>query len=169
MVKKNKTKKAQPELVITRVFDAPRELVWKAWTEPGIVKKWWGPKIFKAPAIEIDFRVGGKYLFCMQSDVGEEVWKKGIWSTGIYKEIVPMEKIVCTDSFADEKGNVVPATRYGMSADFPMEMLITATFKDYDKGKTEMMLRHEGMPASDIEGARQGWNESLDKLAEALK
>src|SRR5690242_8514 len=102
------------ELSITRIFDAPRSRVWKAWLDPMQVMRWWGPKVFTSPKCKIDFRVGGKYLFCMKSNSGPEIWQKGIWSTGVYKEIVPMQKIVCTDSFADEKGNVVPATHYGM-------------------------------------------------------
>jgi uncharacterized protein YndB with AHSA1/START domain len=152
-------------LVIERVFDAPRELVWKAWTEPELVMRWWGPKGFTAPAAEIDFRVGGKILFAMQSaDFNEG---RPIWSTGVYREIVPLERIVMTDSFADEDGNVVPATHYGMGSDFPLEMLVTVTFEDLDV-KTKMTLRHEGLPAGDKDDAGVGWNESFDKLAASL-
>src|ERR687887_2108984 len=151
------------ELVITRVFDAPRDRVWKAWTKPEEVKRWWGPKTFHTPVCEIDLRVGGKYLSCMRSSDG-----KDFWSTGFYREIVPREKIVATDSFADPKGNVVPATYYGMSSEIPLEMLITVTFEELD-GKTKMTLRHAGLPAGkDREGADQGWNESFDKLAASL-
>ena len=152
-------------LVIERIFDAPRELVWKAWTDPAMVMRWWGPKAFTAPAAEIDFRVGGKILFAMQSP--EFNGGESIWSTGVYREIVPLERIVMTDSFADADGNVVPATHYGMGADFPLEMLVTVTFEDLD-GKTKMTLRHEGLPAGDKDGAGVGWNESFDKLAESL-
>ena len=163
-------KSKSQELVITRIFDAPRELVWKAWTDPEHVKRWWGPKIFNCPAAQIDFRVGGKFLFCMQSDSGPEMWQKGLWSTGVYKEIVPMEKIVCTDCFADEKGNVVPASHYNMEGNFPLEMLITVTFEKYQGNKTKMTLRHAGIPAGEhFKGANVGWNESLDKLAASLK
>jgi uncharacterized protein YndB with AHSA1/START domain len=162
MPKANQSKSSE-ELVITRVFDAPRERVWKAWTDPEMLMRWWGPKHFTSPACRLDLRVGGKYLFCMRAPDG-----KDYWSTGIYKEIVPMERIVCTDSFADEQGNVVPATHYGMAADFPMEMLVTVTFEE-ENGKTKLTLRHTGMPSGpDSEGAQQGWNESLDKLAESL-
>jgi uncharacterized protein YndB with AHSA1/START domain len=74
-----------------------------------------------------------------------------------------------TDCFADENGNVVPATHYGMGSDFPLEMLVTVTFEDLG-GKTRMTLRHEGLPAGEmLEGAGTGWNESFDKLAESLK
>jgi uncharacterized protein YndB with AHSA1/START domain len=153
----------QQALVIERVFDAPRELVWKAWTEPERMKRWWGPKDYTSPSVEIDFRVGGVFLGCMRSSDGQE-----IWSTGTYREIVPLERIVSTDSFADADGNVVPATHYGMPADIPMQMLVTVTFEDLG-GKTRMVLRHEGLPAGDmLEGAGVGWNESFDKLAEIL-
>jgi len=153
-------------LVIERIFDAPRELVWKAWTEPELVMRWWGPKGFTAPAAEIDFRVGGKILFAMQSaDFNDG---RPIWSTGVYREIVPLERIVMTDSFADADGNVVPATHYGMGSEFPLEMLVTVTFEDLD-GKTKMTLRHEDLPAGEMrEGAGTGWNESFDKLADSL-
>jgi uncharacterized protein YndB with AHSA1/START domain len=152
-------------LVIERVFNAPRELVWKAWTDPEMAKRWWGPRTFTAPAAEIDFRVGGKCTMAMQSPDFNE--GRPIWSTGVYKEIVPLERIVVTDSFADEEGNVVPATHYDMPDDIPLEMLITVTFEDAGDGKTKMTLRHEGLPAGDMqEGAGTGWNESFDKLAE---
>lgn len=150
-------------LVITRVFDAPRARVWEAWTDPQRVKHWWGPKSYTTPLCKIDLRVGGVFLYCMRSPEG-----KDYWATGVYREIVPLTKIVCTDSFADEKGNVVPATYYGMNADIPREMLVTTTFEDHE-GKTKLTLTHVGLPAgADSEGARQGWSESFDKLAEVL-
>jgi uncharacterized protein YndB with AHSA1/START domain len=151
------------DLIITRVFDAPRELVWKAWTEPERVKQWWGPKTYTAPACNIDLRTGGKYLKCMRSPEGLECW-----TTGVYREIVEPERIAYTNSFADEKGNVVPATHYGMSVDFPLEVEMTVTF-DVQKGKAKITLHHAGVPAVMLELARAGWNESFDKLAESLK
>lgn len=153
------------ELVITRVFDAPRELVWRAWTEPEHMMMWWGPKEFTASVCKIDLQVGGKYLSCMkQKSDGKEYW-----STGVYKEIVPFERLVCTDSFADENGNVIPASEYGMGDEFPTEMEVIVTFDDLGE-KTKLKIRHIGMPGGEHgEMANQGWNESLDKLAETLK
>ena len=154
-----------PEFVITRVFDAPRELVWKAWTEPDRVKRWWGPRGFTAPVVKIDFRIGGKYLYCMRSPEGNEDW-----STGTFKEIVPFEKIVLVDSFADKDGNVVPASYYGMGEDFPLESLITITFEDL-KGKTRLTLKYadvSSLTPLDRHNMQMGWNESLDKLQETL-
>ncbi len=157
------TEAEEQALVITRVFDAPREAVFKAWSEPERMMRWWGPRGFTTPVCKIDFRVGGKFLNCMRSPDG-----KDYWSTGVYQEIVEPERIVCTDSFADSEGNVVPASHYGMAGDFPMEMLVTVTFEDQD-GKTKMMLRHVGLPAGENrDGANQGWNESFDKLAEEV-
>ena len=152
------------ELTITRIFDVPRNLVWKAWSEPERLMRWWGPKNFTAPVCRIDFRVGGVYLCCMRSSEGQD-----FWSTGVYREIIPNERIVCTDSFADEKGAVVPASHYGMASDFPLEMLVKVTFEDYE-GKTKMTLHHIGIPAGQMsELTTAGWNESFDKLAESLK
>lgn len=159
-----KGRRAKGELVITRIFDAPRERVWKAWTDSEQMKQWWGPKGFTTPVCKIDLRVGGAFLYCMRSPEG-----KDYWSTGVYREIDPVERIVCTDSIADEKGNVVPATHYGMSVDIPLEMVITVTFEEHE-GKTKLTLRHAGIPAgADRDGAQQGWSESFDKLAEVLE
>lgn len=154
------------ELIITRIFDAPRDKVWKAWTDPEHFKKWWGPKTFTAPVIKIDLRVGGVYHWCMRSPDGQE-----FWSTGTYREIVPIERIVYTDSFADAEGNKVPASHYGMSGDWPLELPVTVTFEEQE-GKTKLTLKHsgiDGLNATDRGNMQQGWNESFDKLAELLK
>jgi len=116
-----------------------------------------------SPYCEIDFRVGGKYLSCTRSPEGKEYW-----STGVYREIIPLKKIVYTNSFADEKGNVVPAAHYGMSADFALEMLMTVTFEEHE-GKTTLTLQYVGIPpGADRDGAYVGWNQIFDKLAEVL-
>lgn len=151
-------------LVITRTFAAPRELVWQAWTEPERLMRWWGPKDFTAPFCKADLRVGGKYLYCMRSPDGQEYW-----STGVYREIAAPSLLVCTDSFADEQGNVVPATHYGMSPDFPLELQVTVTLAE-EAGATRMTLHHVGIPPGEMsEMCAQGWNESFDKLAESLR
>lgn len=150
-------------IYIIRVFDAPLEKVWKAWTDPEIFKQWWGPKDFTAPVVKIDFRVGGSYLNSMRSPDGEEVW-----GTGVYKEIVPMERIVLTDSFADAEGNVVSASDYGMSGDWPLELKMMVNFQE-EEGKTRLTIQHSGFPDHENASmAEAGWNESLDKLVECL-
>jgi len=152
------------ELVIVRTFNAPREAVWQAWTEPERLRRWWGPKDFTAPVCTIDLRVGGTYLHCMRSPEGQEYW-----STGRYLEIDAPSLLVYTDSFADAAGNVVPATYYGMGEDFPLELLVTVTFEG-DADITLMTLRHDGIPPGETSDlCRAGWSESFDKLATSLK
>lgn len=154
------------ELTITRVFDAPREFVWKAWTEPERVKRWWGPKGFTSPVIKIDLRVGGEYLSCMRSPEGQDFWSKGI-----FREIVAPERLVMTNSFADKEGNTVPASYYGMSGDWPLEMLVTVMFEEQE-GKTKLTLKHsgiEGISDTDRDNMEQGWSQSFDKLAEYVE
>lgn len=149
----------EQDLVISRVFNAPREQVWRAFTDPELLMKWWGPKGFTCPVAKIDLRVGGKYLNCMKSPDGQE-----FWSTGVYKEIVEPERIVATDSFADDKGNQVHAEHYGMNKDFPMEMLMEFHFEE-EGDKTKFTLRHKGLPNVEmVEATRTGWSESFDKL-----
>lgn len=154
---------AAAELVITRTFTATREVVWRAWTEPDRVVRWWGPKNFTCPHCRIDLRVGGFYLSCMRSPEGQDYW-----STGIYREIVAPSRLVCTDSFADEGGKVVPASHYGMTGEWPDELLIMVTFEEQE-GRTLLTLRHRGIPAGEMrDQCAAGWNESLDKLATYL-
>ena len=151
------------ELIIEREFTSPSDLVFKAWANPEMAMKWWGPKGFTCPVCKIDFKVGGKYLNCMRSPED-----KDYWSTGVYQEIIPREKIVCNDSFADAEGNIVSSEYYGMKG-FPKELHVTITFKE-ENGKTKMTLRHLGIPSGEImDSTRKSWNESFDKLAESLK
>lgn len=154
-------------LVITRVFDAPRARVWDVWTDPEHVKKWWGPKDFTAPHAESDLREGGRYLYAMRGPAGSE-FDKDMWSGGTYKEVVPMEKIVATDHFTDEKGNPISPKDLGMPGEWPEEMIVTVTFEDTEDGKTKVTIVHEGHPAEMADMAEAGWNQSLDKFATAL-
>lgn len=161
-------------IVIERVFDAPKELVWKAWTDPEMVKKWWGPKHFYAPSIKIDLRVGGKYIFCMHGPK-DSPYDKNLYSAGIYKEIVPNEKLVVTDYFSDENGNKTNPTEHGLSTDMPGEMEVTVLFEDIGNGKTKLSIVYP-KPESEAQfeamkksGMEEGWGTSLDKLADALR
>lgn len=153
---------SRDEIVITRIFDAPRALVWKAWTHPEHLMRWWGPRHFTAPLANIDFRVGGKYLFCMRSPDGQN-----FYSTGTYTEIVEPERIVYTDSFSDAEGNVISPEQFGMG-DIPIAQSITVMFEDI-AGKTRLTLTQANIPDGEAkDNMIAGWNESLDKLAESL-
>jgi len=156
------TAERQQTLSIKRTLNLPLATVWKAWTESESFKKWWGPKEYTCPYCSIDFKVGGKYLASMKGPDGTE-----IWSTGTYKEIVPQRKIVCTDSFADSRGNIVDATYYKMPA-MPRELTITVTLEEAD-GKTRMSLQHEGIPEEMQEDCMKGWQSSFNKMESELQ
>lgn len=153
----------QDELQVERTFKAPRKLVWQHWSVPDLLRKWWGPKDFTSPEAKIDFRVGGKYLFAMRSPEGHDYY-----STGTYEEIVPLEKIVLTDSFADKEGNIVPSSYYGMGGSTLDEYHITLLFEEIGQ-KTKMTLKHFGLPGDIVNLTKHGWEESFDKLDVSLK
>jgi len=140
-------------LEITRIFDAPRELVWKAWTDPEIVTKWWGPKGFTSPACKIDFRVGGQYLYCMRSPDGWEGW-----SGGEYCEIIVPEKIVSVLFYADQNGKVEPTDKNDV------EVRDVVTFEDIGNGQTKMIFKRSHWD----EGEDLGMIQIVDKLTALL-
>lgn len=154
------------KLTITRTIQAPRAEVWKAFTEPDQVREWWGPRDFTAPDVDIDLREGGKYLYSMQSPDGQKMW-----STGRFLTIDPPQRLVMTDSFADENGEIVSPTDYGMLEDFPMESVVTYLFEE-DGNQTRLTLVYEDLgqiSGSDLESMKQGWNESIDKMEEHIQ
>jgi len=140
------------ELVITRVFDAPRELVFKAWIDPRHVTRWWGPKGFTNPVCELDARPGGAIRIDMKGPDGM-VYPMG----GVYREIVEPERLVfITTALEDEQGN--PG----------LENLNTVTFAEHN-GKTKLTLhvvviRATQEAARALAGMEQGWTQTLDRL-----
>lgn len=150
------------EYSATRVINAPIEKVWQAWADPDIFKRWWGPRGYSSNLAKTDFRVGGRYLWNMHSPEG-----KDFYSAGAFKEIIPMKKIVYTDSFSDENGKVIPASDYGMPGNWPMELTTTVTFEDMD-GKTKVIWQEPDVPQESLKDAMEGGRETMDKLEELL-
>jgi len=157
------------EFTIMRVFDAPRDMVWKAFTEPQHMKEWWGPKGSTIVASKMDLRVGGTYHGAMRDPSGHVIWAKFI-----YREIIAPDRLVWVHSFSDEAGGL---TRHPMSPTWPLELLTTLTFEDAPAGKTKLTLRWLPINASEDEhktfeaahdGMRQGWGGSFDQLAAYL-
>ncbi len=145
----------EQELVLTSVFDVPRELVFKAWTDPKRVARWWGPQGFTNPVCELDARPGGAIRIHMRGPDGT-VYPM----TGVYQEVVEPERIVFTSAALDEKGH-------------PMfEVLTTVTFAEQG-GKTKQILRarvirRTAQAAPYLAGMEAGWTQSLERLAESL-
>ena len=151
------------DLVVTRIIDAPIELVWKAWTEPEHVMKWWGPKHYTSPSCKIDLREGGKYVFCMRApeDQGGQVH----YTSGIYKKIIPMEYLEFTQGLSDQDGHPIDPTQVGMPADFPAEIRTSIVFKR--KGEmTELVITEYDWPVSQMSVySYAGLQQTIDKMA----
>ncbi len=160
-------------IAVERVFDAPPELVWRAWTEPQMIKSWWGPEGFSAPSIKVDLKIGGKYVFAMHGPAGSE-WDRDMYSAGIYKEIVPNKKMVVTDYFSDGQGNMMEPADYGQDANFPKVMTATVLFEETPGGGTLLSIvypepdRKEQREAVRKSGMKEGWKSSLNKLEKCL-
>lgn len=162
MINKNDLTNAQSEceIVITRVFDAPRSLVFKAWTDPKHVAQWWGPKGFTTRVTEMDLRSGGQWRYVMIGPDGTEYPAKSV-----FREIVPSERIVTSDEFDEGIEKV-------MNIDLPEGMVTTAIFEDLE-GKTRLTIQIMHQSADDRRkheemGVIAGWNSSLDCLEEYL-
>jgi uncharacterized protein YndB with AHSA1/START domain len=149
-------------MVIERVFNAPRPLVWQAWTESDRFKQWYGPKSMTTHVCEIDFRVDGRYLYGMKSPDGSFEY----YTAGVYTEIVPLERFAANESLSDADGNLVEPAHYGMPPNSPAKMQVTVAMEDAGEGKTKLTLRHVAAWPNDemASGAAGGWNEAFDKL-----
>ena len=157
------------QFVISRTFDAPRDLMWKIWTERDHLAKWFGPKGVTIVSAKNDLRVGGVFHYGMKTADGKMMWGK--W---IYREIVPPQRLVFIVSFSDEQGGVA---RHPFNAEWPLETLSTVTFAEQD-GKTEVTVRWTPHNATESErktfetnreGMKQGWGGTFDRLAEYLE
>jgi len=156
------------ELVITRVFDAPRELVWKALTEPDRLAQWWGPAGFEMLVSRLDLRPGGVFHYSMRSPDGRVMWGKFV-----YRELAPPDRMVFVNSFSDEEGNVL---RSPFSLTWPLEVLNTISLSE-SGGRTTVTLRGGPINASQEEldtfrnaqgSVRQGFAGTFDQLAAYL-
>jgi len=150
------------EVVVTRVFDAPRELVWRAWTDPKELARWWGPHGFTNPVCEIDVRPGGAIRIHMRAPDGI-VYPM----TGVYEEIVKPTRLVLVSAALDAQGN-------------PMfEVLTTVTFAEHaaavrgGSGKTKLtmqarVIKMTAQAAPYLQGMEAGWTQSLERLGEQV-
>jgi uncharacterized protein YndB with AHSA1/START domain len=158
------------DFVISRTFDAPRELVWKCFTDPERMKHWWGPKGFTVIASKMDLRPGGIYHYGMTAPDGSPMWGKFV-----FREIVPPSRMVFVNSFSDEAGGT---TRHPWHASWPLQLLTTFTFEEQPGGKTKFTTRWQALNAtaeeqktfdSNHDSMRQGWTGTLDHLTAYLE
>ncbi len=143
------------ELITTRIFDAPRDVVFRAWTDPERLKRWWGPKGFTNPVCEVDVRPGGVIRIHMRAPDGV-VYPM----TGVFREIVEPERLVFTSSALDSNGEPL------------FEVVNTVTFAE-EGAQTKLTLhasvsKVKAQAAPHLAGMEQGWSMSLDRLAEEV-
>ena len=149
------------DLVVTRVFDAPQERVWRAWSDADQVTRWWGPLGFTSPMCRMDFREGGTTLVCMRS---AEDWE--LYNTWTYRSIEPMDRIEFVQGFAKEDGTPVAPAELGLPPGIPEEVRHVVTLSPIDSATTRLTVREYGYPNSEIvEISRAGMEQVLDKMA----
>ena len=155
---------ADQDFIITRVFEAPRDLVFKVWTDANHLAQWFGPKGCTVHNAKLELRPGGVFHASMRSPDGHEMW--GRW---VFREIIVPERIIFVNSFSDENGGL---TRHPMSPSWPLEMLTTVTFAE-EAGETKLTLRWGPVnPTEDErktfnsgrESMKMGWTGTFDKL-----
>jgi len=152
------------DLVVTRVFDAPVERVWKVWSDPEEVMRWWGPEGFTSPKCEMDFREGGTTLVCMRSpEYGD------LYNTWAYEEIEPMERIEFVQNPADADGNDVDPVEAGMAPDFPQDVRNVVTFEASGADETELTVTEYGYASEEwYDLSKTGLEQCLDKMAASV-
>ena len=153
---------------ISRLFDAPRELVFKAWTEREHLLRWWGPKGFAVITADLDLRSGGTFHYQLRSANGVEMW--GIWK---FREVAPPERLVFVSSFSDPSGSIAKSP---FPDPWPLETHSTVTFAE-ENGGTRVTLEWNPINATEIQRAsflrghasmQNGWGGTFDQLAAHL-
>jgi uncharacterized protein YndB with AHSA1/START domain len=161
----------QKDLVfeISREFDTPRDLLWKAHTEPARLEKWFGPKGFTMRVHRLELRTGGIFHYGMRTPDGKEMW--GRW---IFQELAAPERMTVIVSFSDENGGIA---RHPFAAAWPLETISTMTLTER-AGRTTLTIRWRPHNATAEEsdafakgrdGMKQGWTGTLDQLADYIK
>jgi uncharacterized protein YndB with AHSA1/START domain len=160
-----------PDFVISRVFNAPRDLVWKAWTDPEALAQWWGPKGSQIRVIKLDVRPGGIFHYAMAFQPGRDIFGRFI-----YREIAAPQRLVFVNSFSDAEGGITRAPFPQLGGTWPLEVLNTLTLTEQD-GKTSVALRGGPINATEEErktfasmfdSMRQGFGGTFDKLEDYL-
>jgi uncharacterized protein YndB with AHSA1/START domain len=157
-------KAGSKDVIVTRIFEAQPERVWKSWSDADQVMRWWGPNSFTSPSCKMDFREGGRTVVCMRSPDGQD-----FYNTWKYEAIVPFERLEYIQNLSDGDGKMIAPESVGLRADFPRDVRTVVTFKAVG-AKTEMTMTEYGFPDSEMfKMAEMGLHQCLDKMAESLK
>lgn len=150
------------QIEVSRMFNAPVEMVWKIWTDPELVRKWWGPKHFASPVAKIDFQEGGKSLVSMKAP--KEMGGQEFYSIWVYVKITPLQRIEFIQSLADEDGNKIDPVKVGMPPDFPQDIRTVVTFNAMAIDKTQMVVTEYAEFGTISNFAQIGLEQSMDKM-----
>ena len=162
------TENATHDMVLTRVFDAPLDAVWRAWTESDRVKQWWGPHGFTAPTAEMDVREGGTSLVCMRAPA--EFGGQDLYNTWTYTAVQPGKRLEFVNAFTDENGTPLDPGDLGLPSSIPPRVPHVVTFTALEPARTELTVRESGYTSPDIvEVSRSGMDQCLDKMAALLE
>lgn len=150
------------QIEVTRTFNAPVEMVWKVWTDPELVKRWWGPKHFVSPVAKIDFREGGKSIVSMKAP--KEMGGQEFYSIWEYVKIIPLQTIEFIQNLSDQEGNKTDPTKVGMPADFPLDIRTVVSFRELANNTTAMTVTEYAAFGTISNFAQIGLEQSLDKM-----
>jgi len=150
------------KIEIAKTFNAPVEMVWKLWTEPELVKRWWGPAHFTCPVAKIDCTPGGVSLVSMKAPAqmgGQEFFS--LWE---YTRVLPLQEIEFIQNLSDELGNKMKPVDLGMPPDFPTDIRTVVTFKKISDDVTEMTVTEYAEFGSMSHFAKLGLEQSMEKM-----
>jgi uncharacterized protein YndB with AHSA1/START domain len=154
----------KPQVLITRTFDARRDVVFGAWTDPTQLPRWFAPQGCSIRFLKLDIRTGGEFHSCITTPTGHECWCRGV-----YREVSAPDRIVLTMAIADANGKLISAAEAGMHEDWPRETIVTVTFAE-SQGKTTITLRQTVSEAlAKQTGAHPSWLMMFDRLADVLR
>ena len=151
------------QIEVIRIFNAPIEMVWQVWTDPELVKRWWGPEHFTSPVAKINFWEGGKSIVSMKAP--KEMGGQEFYSLWAYVKIIPLQTIEFIQSLCDEDGIKIKPTKVGMPDDFPIDVKTVVTFKEVANDKTEMTVTEYADFGAIGNFAQIGLEQSMDKMA----
>jgi uncharacterized protein YndB with AHSA1/START domain len=156
------------DLLFTRVFDAPVDRVWRAWTESELVMHWWGPTGFSCPAARMDVREGGASLVGMRPP--KQFGRQDMFNTWTYTRVVPNERLEYTLHFADKEGRRIDPATLNLPAEMPQEVRHTLVLRSLGEARTEITLTEHDWPMGQMrELSKQGMEQCLDKMAALLR
>jgi len=156
------------DFATTRTFDAPPEMVWRAWTESEHVRQWWGPRGFTCPLADMNVEVGGTSLVAMKAppEFGGETY----YNTWTYSAVIPPRRLDFVVRFSDEHGQPRHPSEFGLPPGIPAEVPHVLILEPTDEGRTVLTVIEYGYESAEaIELSRRGLESCLDKLAESLR